>query len=64
MAVAGQQHPQILNGRSRAAVIEADKKRAVAPQYIAGVTVTMESDGGKFAGPLKRSLDRGQQICG
>ena len=41
---ARQQHPQVLNRRTAAAVIEIDEERTIAPQYIARVAITMKAD--------------------
>src|SRR5512139_779521 len=53
VALAGQQHPEVLHRRPHAAVVEVDEVRsAVCPQHVAGVAVAVQADGAPRAGAL------------
>src|SRR5512143_2126784 len=53
LALAGQQHPQILHRRSHAAVVEVDEMGpGVGPQHVAGMAVAVQADGAHPAGAL------------
>src|SRR5438105_4514560 len=61
-AIAGKQHPQILNGGTHPGIVEIDKMRTgIGPEDIAGVAIAVQAQGPHRAGPLETVPDAVQR---
>src|ERR1700681_909495 len=61
-AIAGKQHPQILNGGTHPGIVEIDEMRAgIGPEDIAGVTIAVQAQRPHRAGPLETAPDAVQR---
>ena len=64
VSIARQQHPQILNRRPRACIVEIDKKRPIVPQDVPAVTIAVQAQCPHSAGTRKTLPYQFQRLIG